>query len=48
MNREFEFTGEEQPLIFYWDIEETLQGGRYTVYVFVDGNMIGEGYADFE
>ena len=48
MNREFEFTGEEHPLIFYWDIEETLQGGRYTVYVFVDGNMIGEGYADFE
>ena len=48
MNREFEFNGEEQPLIFYWDIEETLQGGRYTVYVFVDGNMIGEGYADFE
>lgn len=48
MSREFEFNGEEQPLIFYWDIEETLQGGRYTVYVFVDGNMIGEGYADFE
>ncbi len=48
MNREFEFTGEEHPLIFYWDIEETLQEGRYTVHVFVDGNMIGEGYAVFE
>ena len=48
MSRDFEFTGEEQSLTFYWDIEETLQGGRYTVYVFVDGNMIGEGYADFE
>lgn len=48
MNREFEFTGEEHPLTFYWDIEETLQEGRYTVHVFVDGNMIGEGYAVFE
>lgn len=48
MNREFEFTGEEHPLLFYWDIEETLQEGRYTVHVFVDGNMIGEGYAVFE
>ena len=48
MNREFEFTGEEHPLLFYWDIEETLQEGRYTVHVFVDGKMIGEGYAVFE
>ncbi len=48
MSREFEFTGEEQSLTFYWDIEETLQKGRYRAYIFVDGNMIGEGYADFE
>jgi predicted nucleic acid-binding Zn-ribbon protein len=48
MYRDFEFSGEEMPLIFYWDIEETLQEGRYLAYIFVDGNMIGEGYAVFE
>ena len=48
MSKEFEFTGEEQALTFYWDIEETLQKGRYQAFIFVDGNMIGEGYADFE
>ena len=48
MYRDFEFGGEEVPLIFYWDIEETLQEGRYIAYIFVDGNMIGEGYAIFE
>ena len=48
MSKEFEFTGEEQSLTFYWNIEETLQKGRYQAYIFVDGNMIGEGYADFE
>lgn len=48
MKKNFEFTGEEQTLTFYWDIEETLQQGRYQVFIFVDGNMIGEGFADFE
>ena len=48
MSREFEFCGDEVALTFYWDIEETLQEGRYRAYIFVDGNMIGEGSADFE
>jgi hypothetical protein len=48
MYKDFEFSGEEQSLTFYWDIEETLQQGRYRAFIFVDGNMIGEGYADFE
>ena len=48
MNKSFEFSGEEQSLTLYWNIEETLQQGRYRAYIFVDGNMIGEGYADFE
>ena len=48
MYREFEFDGEEVPLTFFWDIEETLQQGSYRAYIFVDGNMIGEGVADFE
>ena len=46
MKRNFEFTGEEQALELYWDIEETLQKGNYTVSIFVDGNMIGSGSAD--
>ena len=48
MYKDFEFTGEEQSLTFYWNIEETLQKGRHQAFIFVDGNMIGEGYADFE
>ena len=48
MSKDFEFTGEEQSLTFYWDIEETLQKGRYQAFIFVDGNMIGEGASDFE
>ena len=48
MCREFEFDGEEVPLTFYWDIEETLQQGTYRAYIFVDGNMIGEGVAYIE
>ncbi|MBQ5752518.1 MAG: hypothetical protein IIV89_06700 [Bacteroidaceae bacterium] len=48
MSRKMEFTGEEQALTFYWNIEETLQSGHYLVYIFVDGNMIGSGSADFE
>ncbi|MBE6298601.1 MAG: hypothetical protein E7088_09025 [Bacteroidales bacterium] len=48
MKRNFEFTGEEQALELYWDIEETLQKGNYTVSIFVDGNMIGSGSTEFK
>ena len=48
MYKDIEFTGEEQELKLYWDIEETLQKGLYRAYIFVDGNMIGEGEANFE
>ena len=48
IRREFEFDGEEVPLTFYWYIEETLQEGNYRAYIFVDGNMIGEGSAYIE
>ncbi len=41
-----EYTGEEQAVTVYWDIEEYLQGGKYRVHIFADGNMIG--YNDFE
>lgn len=37
-----EYTGEEQGLTVYWDVEEFLNPGEYTVYLFSDGVMIGE------
>lgn len=36
-----EYTGEEQDATVYWDVEEFLSLGVYTVYLFADGNMIG-------
>ncbi len=36
-----EYTGEEQSVTVYWDIEEFLQAGTYKVFIFADGNMIG-------
>lgn len=40
-----EYTGEEQEVTLYWDVEEYLQPGRYRLHIFADGNMIG--YNDF-
>lgn len=37
-----EYTGEEQNVTVYWDVEEFLGAGEYTVYLFSDGVMIGE------
>ena len=36
-----EYTGEEQSVTAYWDIEEFLQAGTYKIFIFADGNMIG-------
>ena len=36
-----EYTGDEQAVTVYWDIEEFLQSGTYKVFIFADGNMIG-------
>lgn len=38
-----EYTGEEQEITVYWDVEEYLPSGTYHIYLFADGNMIGEG-----
>lgn len=38
-----EYTGEEQEVTVYWDVEEYLPSGTYHIYLFADGNMIGEG-----
>ena len=37
-----EYTGEEQTVTVYWDVEEFLPAGTYQVYVFADGTMIGQ------
>lgn len=36
-----EYTGEEQTVTVYWDVEEYLAAGTYHVYIFADGIMIG-------
>lgn len=36
-----EYTGEEQTVNVYWQVEEFLQGGTYRVDIFADGNLIG-------
>ena len=38
-----EYTGEEQTVTVYWDVEEFLAAGTYHVYIFADGSMIGQG-----
>ena len=37
-----EYTGEEQQVTVYWDVEEFLPAGTYHIYLFADGNMIGQ------
>ncbi|MCE2617032.1 MAG: hypothetical protein ACTTKN_08870 [Phocaeicola sp.] len=36
-----EYTGEEQNVSVYWNVEEFLPAGTYQVYIFADGTMIG-------
>jgi len=38
-----EYTGEEQAVTVYWDVNEVLYAGNYRVDIFADGNMIGQG-----
>ena len=38
-----EYSGEEQSVTVYWDIQEYLPTGTYHVYIFADGNLIGQG-----
>lgn len=43
-----EYTGEEQTVTVYWDVEEYLPKGTYHVYIFADGNMIGQSAFDMD
>ena len=36
-----EYTGEEQPVSVYWDVQEFLYAGNYRLDVFAEGNLIG-------
>lgn len=36
-----EYTGEEQAVTVYWDVNEYLYAGNYRLEVFADGNLIG-------
>ncbi len=48
MRKHIEYTGEEQEVTMYWDVEEYLQPGTYRIYLFADGVMIGEANYEFE
>ena len=38
-----EYTGEEQAITQYWDVNEVLYAGNYRVDIFAEGNLIGSG-----
>lgn len=41
MRKTIEYTGNETPVTMYWNVNEPLNPGTYTVSVFADGQMIG-------
>lgn len=48
MKRDIEYTGEEQNVTMYWDVNEFLSAGTYRVSIFADGNNIGNRSVTFE
>ena len=41
MKKVIEYSGEETPVVVYWQVGEFLEAGDYIVSIFADGNMIG-------
>lgn len=41
IRKDIEYTGEEQPVAVYWDVNQTLLAGTYRVDIFADGHRIG-------
>ena len=41
LNKDFEYTGDAIALTLYWNVEEVLQIGTYSIDFFIDGNMVG-------
>ena len=48
IRKDIEYTGEEQAITVYWDVNQTLMGGQYRVDIFADGNRIGGTSSSFE
>ncbi len=43
IKKNIEYTGEEQEITAYWDVEEFLYAGDYRIDIFADGALIGSG-----
>ncbi len=41
IRKDIEYTGEDQAVTVYWDVNETLSAGAYRADIFADGNNIG-------
>lgn len=41
IRKDIEYTGEEQQVTVYWDVNQTLLAGAYRADIFADGNRIG-------
>lgn len=41
MKKIIEYTGEETPVVTYWNVSQMLEAGDYRVSIFADGNIIG-------
>ena len=41
IKRYIEYTGEEQTITVYWDVEEYMEAGTFRIDIFADGNLIG-------
>lgn len=41
IRKDIEYTGEEQSVVVYWDVTQTLLAGTYRADIFADGNRIG-------
>lgn len=48
IRKDIEYTGEEQAITVYWDVNQTLMGGQYRVDIFADANRIGGTSFSFE
>ena len=41
IRKDIEYTGEEEQVTVYWDVNQTLLGGQYRADIFADGHRIG-------
>ena len=48
MKKVIEYSGEETPVVTYWQVGEFLDAGEYRVSIFADGNLIGSRTFSFE